>query len=79
MDCAGAKVSGTLFLPDVSGDAITDGEVVEAELRWSARDRAGTNQAAIAKALMDTNPASGLLGGVNKAVHTFADEFRALK
>ncbi|GBG29681.1 Small glutamine-rich tetratricopeptide repeat-containing protein [Hondaea fermentalgiana] len=78
--CLGKTVSGTIFLPDVSADEVSgdpsDG-VVEAELRWSNREKAGANQAVISKTLMDTK--SGLLAKVNEALNKWAVEFRKIQ
>jgi len=79
--CEGKKISGTIFLPDISGDSVSGdptADIVEAELRWNGRTAAGVNEAAISSALMDKDPKKGLLGALHVAVHQFAAEFRKM-
>mmetsp|Transcript_18371 Transcript_18371/g.36100 ORF Transcript_18371/g.36100 Transcript_18371/m.36100 type:complete len:423 (+) Transcript_18371:280-1548(+) len=80
VDTLGNRVTGTLFLPDVSADEVSgdaSDNVIDAELRWSNREKAGSNQAVIAKTLMD--PKTGLLGAVNEALNKWAAEFRTIQ
>mmetsp|Transcript_13450 Transcript_13450/g.23933 ORF Transcript_13450/g.23933 Transcript_13450/m.23933 type:complete len:431 (+) Transcript_13450:177-1469(+) len=76
----GKTIKGEIYLGDVSGDAVLESEPnepLEAELRWSDRGKAGTNEARIKEAVM-SNGEQGLLGALSRAVHAFATEFRSM-
>ncbi len=70
---AAKKITGHLLYDDVSGDTVQEGEELESELRWTDRDRAGKNQAAIKNAV--TGP---LRSKIDKAIFAFATEFRQI-
>mmetsp|Transcript_14577 Transcript_14577/g.41374 ORF Transcript_14577/g.41374 Transcript_14577/m.41374 type:complete len:428 (-) Transcript_14577:169-1452(-) len=78
LDFDGKTITGSLFFPDVSGDVVQDDELVETELRWSNRDKAGPgNEDRIKSVLMDSSE-KGLHGALNRAIHAFAAEFREM-
>mmetsp|Transcript_8677 Transcript_8677/g.13699 ORF Transcript_8677/g.13699 Transcript_8677/m.13699 type:complete len:429 (+) Transcript_8677:69-1355(+) len=74
----GVKAKGSLFFPEVSGDSVQDGSVVDAELRWPNRGAISQgDQQRIRSAVVGKN--DSLLGQFNDAVHKFAKEFRAMQ